>query len=81
MQLLNLDRNGRSENRRRAAHGQKVICRSKVPSFEYIFDRDKPLHPFIIARHSHVCTRAVFAVHHHCPGKSLACPVLRRFVL
>ena len=23
----------------------------------------------------------VFAVHHHCPGKSLACPVLRRFLL
>jgi hypothetical protein len=29
-----------------------------VPSFEQIFDRDEPLHLFIIARHPRVCTRA-----------------------
>jgi len=30
----------------------------EVPSFEQIFDRDEPLHLFIIACHPRVCTRA-----------------------
>jgi hypothetical protein len=35
----------------------------EVPSFEQIFDRDEPLHLFIIARHPRVCTRALFDTH------------------
>jgi hypothetical protein len=34
-----------------------MICRSR--SVEQIFDRDKPLHLFIIARYARVCTRVV----------------------
>jgi hypothetical protein len=40
------------------AHAQNDDLSVEVPSFEHIFDRDEPLHLFIIARHSHVCTRA-----------------------
>jgi hypothetical protein len=35
-----------------------MICRSKCRPFEQIFDRDEPLHLFIITRHPLVCTRA-----------------------
>jgi len=40
-------------------HAQNDDLSVEVPSFEQIFDRDEPLHLFIIARHPRVCTRAV----------------------
>jgi len=41
------------------AHAQNDDLSVEVPSFEQIFDRDEPLHFFIIARRPRVCTRAV----------------------
>jgi len=41
------------------AHAQNDDLSVEVPSLEQIFDRDKPLHLFIIARHPRVCTRAL----------------------
>jgi len=43
------------------AHAQNDNLSVEVPSFDQIFDRDEPLHLFIIARHPRVCTRAVLA--------------------
>jgi hypothetical protein len=40
------------------AHAQNDDLSVEVASFEQIFDRDEPLHLFIIARHPRVCTRA-----------------------
>ena len=42
------------------AHAQNDDLSVEVPSFEQIFDRDEPLHLFIIARHPRVCTRTVY---------------------
>jgi hypothetical protein len=41
------------------AHAQNDDLSVEVPSLKQIFDRNKPLHPFIIARHPRVCTRAL----------------------
>src|SRR5882762_7455170 len=41
------------------AHAQNDDLSVEMPSFEQIFDRDEPLHLFIIVRHPRVCTRAV----------------------
>jgi len=38
------------------AHAQNDDLSVEVPSFEQIFDRDEPLHLFILARHPRVCT-------------------------
>jgi hypothetical protein len=40
-------------------HTQNDDLSVEVPSFEHVFDRDEPLHLFIIARHPRVCTRAL----------------------
>jgi hypothetical protein len=40
------------------AHAQNDDLSVEVPSFEQVFDRDEPLHLFIIARHPRVCTRS-----------------------
>src|SRR6266849_5851877 len=40
------------------AHAQNDNLSVEVASFEQIFDRDEPLHLFIIDRHPRVCTRA-----------------------
>jgi hypothetical protein len=40
------------------AHAQNDDLSVEVPSFEQTFDRDEPLHLFIIARHPRICTRA-----------------------
>jgi hypothetical protein len=39
-------------------HAQNDDLSVEVASFEHIFDRDEPLHLFIITGRSHVCTRA-----------------------
>ena len=41
------------------AHAQNDNLSVEVASFEQIFDRDEPLHLFIIDRHPRVCTRAM----------------------
>jgi hypothetical protein len=38
------------------AHAQNDNLSVEVPPFEQIFDRDEPLHLFIIVRHPRVCT-------------------------
>jgi hypothetical protein len=43
------------------AHAPNDDLSVEVPSFEQTFDRDEPLHLFIIARHLHVCTRTLAA--------------------
>src|SRR5450755_2781052 len=40
------------------AHAPNDDLSVEVQSFEQIFDRDEPLHLFIITRHPRVCTRA-----------------------
>ncbi len=42
------------------AHAPNDDLSVEVPSFEQIFDRDAPLHLFIIARHPRLCTRAQY---------------------
>lgn len=40
------------------AHAQNDDLSVEVPSFEQIFDRDEPLHLFIITCHPGLCSRA-----------------------
>jgi hypothetical protein len=44
-------------------HAQNDDLSVEVPSFEQIFDRDEPLHLFIIVCHPVVCTRAGWHTH------------------
>jgi hypothetical protein len=41
------------------AHAQNDNLPVGLPSFEQIFDRDEPLHPFIIAPQPTVCARGL----------------------